>query len=205
MPEPIPITESKQLVVEGKDAVVFFKALLREMDLAEIQLQNFGGINDLRGFLKGLRRRSGFAQMVMSVGIVRDAECDPTSAFQSVCSALHGAELTVPSQIEKFEGSNPSVGILILPDAMTPGMLETLCLRSVADDPAMPCVNGYFNCVEQRLPCTELPRIMEKARVQAFLASRREPVSPSRWAAHKGYWPWDSPAFDHIKQFLREL
>lgn len=205
MPEPIPITEPKQLAVEGQDAVVFFEALLREMDLAEIQLQNFGGVDELRGFLRGLQRRSGFAQMVVSLGIVRDAERDPMSAFQSVCSALRGAGLTEPSQPEIFEGDKPRVGVLILPDAMTAGMLETLCLRSVADDPVMPCVDEYFNCVEQQLASTELPRIIEKARVQAFLASRREPVSPSRWAAHRGYWPWESSAFDHVKRFLSNL
>jgi hypothetical protein len=205
MPELAPIAAPKQLVVEGIDAVVFFRALLREIGLANIQVQNFGGVDELRGFLKGLQRQDGFAQMVVSLGIARDAERDPTSAFQSVCSALRGAGLTDPSQIETFEGSDPKVGVLILPDAKTPGMLETLCLRAVDDDPVMPCVDEYFNCVDQRLPSAESPRILEKARVQVFLASRREPVSPSRWAAHRGYWPWDDPVFNHVKQFLSSL
>ncbi len=206
MLEPIPITEPKQLAVEGRDAVIFFEALLREMDLAEIQLQNFGGVDELRGFLRGLQRRSGFAQMVVSVGIVRDAERDPTSAFQSVCSALSNADFSnVPDEPGIFVGNTPRIGVLILPDATTAGMLETLCLRSVADKPVMPCIDEYFDCVEQRLSPTELPRVMEKARVQAFLASTPEYVPHLGLAAHRGYWAWDSPAFDHVKQFLREL
>ena len=175
------------------------------MGLEDIQVQNFGGVDELQGFLRGLQRQSGFAQMVVSLGIVRDAERDATAAFQSVYSALSNAGLRKPDRSEAFEGKKPRVGVLILPDATTAGMLETLFLRSVANDPVMPCVDEYFNCVEQRLSSAKLPRIMEKARVQVFLASRREPVSPSRWAAHRGYWPWDNPAFDHVKQFLSNL
>ena len=188
MPEPKAIVEPKQLVVEGRDAEEFFNALMREMNLTGVQVQNYGGKDELRGFLSGLRRQAGFARTVVSLGIVCDADCDPIAAFQSVCSALRGAELTVPSQVKSFEGTNPKIGVLILPDATTKGMLETLCLRAVANDPVMQCINEYFNCVEQRLPQTELPRIVAKARVQAFLASRPENVSHLGLAAQKGYW-----------------
>ena len=136
---------------------------------------------------------------------MRDAErkSEPKDAFRSVCSALNGTGLTAPDQIGTFEGSNPRVGVLILPDAKKRGMLETLCLRSVADHPAMQCVNEYFDCVKEQLG--SLPRNMDKAKIQAFVAATLEPVSQLRWAFHRDYWPWDSPAFDNVKQFLREL
>ena len=203
MRETVPISRPKQLVVEGQDAMVFFEALLKEMGLSEIQLQDFGGVDELRGFLSALRRQSGFAQIVRSLGVVRDADRDATSAFQSACSALRNSGLSVPNQPEEFDGRNLRVGILILPDAKTSGMLETLCLRSVISDPVMQCVNGYLNCMERQL--SELPKNTEKARVQAFLASRPEHVPHLGIAAYKGYWPWDDPTFDHIKRFLSGL
>jgi hypothetical protein len=219
MPEPIAVTRPKQLIVEGRDPEEFFKALLREMGLTqEVQVQNFGGVSELarflqefQDFLEAIRTAPGsegyLVQEIVSLGVVCDAERfrSPTDAFKSVCGALCGAGLTAPSQIETFGGSGPKVGVLILPDAATRGMLENLCLRSVENDPVMQCVDEYFKCVERRLPQTELPRIIEKARVQAFLASRPEHVAHLGLAAHKGYWSWESPAFNHVKQFLREL
>jgi hypothetical protein len=201
--EPVPIVEPKQLVVEGQDAIVFFEALLSKMGLTEIQLQNFGGVDELRGFLSALQRQSGFGHIVTSVGIVRDAERDATSAFQSACSALQNSGLNAPDQPEEFDGSDPRVGVLILPDAENAGMLETLCLRSVISDPGMQCVEEYFDCIDQQLP--ELPKNMDKAKVQAFLASRPEQVVHLGLAAHKGYWQWGDPAFDHVKRFLSSL
>ena len=211
------IDKPKQLVVEGRDVEEFLKALLRNMGLEEeIQIQNFGGVAQLANFLQefqdilqAIRIARGFrgflAQGIASLGVVRDAErySEPEDAFKSACSALNGIGLTAPSQIERFEGSNPRVGVLILPDAKTKGMLETLCLRSVEDYPAMQCVNEYFDCVKEQLG--SLPKNMDKARVQAFLASTPEYVPHLGLAAHRGYWAWDSPAFDHVKQFLRNL
>ena len=139
----------------------------------------------------------------MSLGVVRDADCDPNAAFQSVCSALQGAQLPEPSQPEIFEGNRPQVGILVLPDAKTAGMLEALCLKSVVGDPAMSCIQEYFNCVEQQLGSS--PKNVNKARVQAFLASRPEHVAHLGLGALKGYWSWKDTAFDHVKQFLRTL
>jgi hypothetical protein len=217
MPEPVPVTKPKQLIVEGRDVEEFFTALLRKMGLAEeVQVQNFGGVSELpnflqefQDFLEAVRIASGsegfLVQEIVSLGVIRDAErfSSPTDAFRSVCGALRGAGLTVPSQIETFEGSNPRVGVLILPDATTKGMLEDLCLRSVEDHPVMQCIDEYFNCVKQQLG--SLPKNMAKARIQAFVASTPEPVSHLRWAFHRDYWPWDDPAFHHIKQFLSNL
>ena len=202
MPAPTKITESKQLVVEGRDAEVFFHALLSDMCISDVQIQNFGGVSEVGGFLKALRIASGFAQVV-SLGIVRDAETNAAAAFQSVCGALRGANLPVPDQAMVPVGDRPQVSVLILPDGKTPGMLETICLQSVQDDAVMECIEHYFECVEQRTDSP--PKNMPKARVQAFLASRLRSGLLLGEAAHKGYWPWDSPAFDHVRQFLQGL
>jgi len=203
MPAPRPIAEPRQIVVEGSDAEAFFKALLRAMGLGGMQVQNFGGKDELRGFLKALSKSSGFRGQVVSLGIIRDAETNPASAFQSVCDALRHVGLTAPHNPESLEGSGPQVAVLILPNATTAGMLETICLQAVADHPAMQCVHDYFDCVNRRLGL--LPNNMPKARVQAFLASRPKPGLRLGEAAEAGYWDWDNPVFDHVKRFLRTL
>ena len=202
MPAPTKITESKQLVVEGRDAEAFFHALLSHMRISEVQVQNFGGISELRGFLKALCNAPGFAQ-VTSVGIVRDAETNAAGAFQSVCGALSGANLPVPEQAMVPGGDCPQVSVLILPDGKTSGMLETICLQSVQGDPVMECLKQYFECVEQRMGF--LPGNMSKARVQAFLASRPRSGLRLGEAAHAKYWPWDSPVFERMREFVQGL
>lgn len=206
---PYEIILPKQLFVEGRDDEEFFKALLHKMGLTEdVQVSNYGGANNLLNFLRAVLSTPGpqglLFQEFISLGITRDAEAgDPADAFRSVCSALNKVGLAVPSRIEELVGSKPKVGVLILPDANTKGMLEDLCLRSIASHPAMRCVEEYFNCLKQQL--VSLPGNMPKAQVQAFLASRFEYASNLGVAAQKGYWPWDNPAFEHIKRFLESL
>lgn len=150
-----------------------------------------------------LRNSSGFLDRVQSLGVVRDGEENVDSSFQSVQSALRTAGFAVPNQPENAAGTTPKVNVLMLPNAMENGMLETICLEAVSSDPVIQCIDGYFECVSQTT--SALPRPIEKARVQAYLASRPSPGLLLGEAADKGYWPWESPAFDHIKNFLRAL
>ncbi|MBM4081454.1 MAG: hypothetical protein FJ278_17250, partial [Planctomycetes bacterium] len=55
------IRSPKQLLVEGKSGVSFFNALIRHLGLADVQIQDFGGKDDLRGFLNAFSLAPGFA------------------------------------------------------------------------------------------------------------------------------------------------
>ena len=194
----IMIEKARQLLVEGQSAKVFITALLGYLGIDSIQVHDFGGVNDLSRFLKTFTAVSGFQQKVLAVGIIRDAErLDASSARQSILSALKSALLPLPG-----ESSSPRTVVYILPDDKNPGMLETLCLRSVQADPAMLCVDQFMACLLENAASPGNP---DKAKLQAFLASRPKFVAQLGEAAHKGYWPWDDPAFSGIKQFLIEL
>lgn len=83
-------------------------------------------------------------------------------------------------------------------------MLEDLCLASVADDPAMRCVDKYFRCLEeQNLVQKEIA--IPKARLHAFLASRERPGLRLGEAAEKNDIPLHSPVFEPVVNFLRQL
>jgi hypothetical protein len=168
-----PITYSKVLVVEGSDAFQFFKALLRHLGLlTEIEIRNSGGVEEWLAYLRTLVGTSGFAE-VTSLGVVRDAEANAESAFESVCSGLRQVKLGVPPQPGAITEGNPRVSVFILPDCVNPGMLETLCLQAVRADPAMSCVEEYFQCVQKQ--GLALPNNLPKAQLHAFLASRPKP------------------------------
>jgi hypothetical protein len=134
---------------------------------------------------------------------VRDAETNASSAFQSVCQALRKAGLNAPAKPLAVAEGRPKVSVFILPDCHGSGELESLCLEAVRSDTAMPCVDEYFQCLNKR--GVPVPENLPKARLHTFLASRRKPDLLVGEAAHAGYFPWDSPAFDRLKEFLRAL
>ena len=203
MPEPNTIESRIQLLVEGNDQRNFFEAFIDHLSLADIQIQNFGGVTDLRPFLSILVKRSGFQGTVQSVGLVRDAENSAQAAFQSVQSSLKNAGLPVPNQPEERTGSNPAVTVLILPGNSRPGMLETLLNETFANTPEEACINAFLECVEDAsgMP-TQRPH---KARAQAYLATKPEPHLSVGVAAKRDYWDLNHPVFNQIRQFLRVL
>lgn len=197
-----PISYSKVLVVEGESAFQFFKALLRHLRLLdEIEIRNSGGVNEFSIYLRLLLSTPGFDK-VISLGIVRDGENDAHAQFQSICQNLQQVGLSVPRQPATLVSGTPNVSIFILPDCANPGMLETLCLQSVEQNPAMLCVEEYIQCLQQS---DIVPGNLPKARLRALLASSPRPELLLGQAAHAGFWPWDSPVFDALKQFLLAL
>jgi hypothetical protein len=190
------------LVVEGKDEELFFDAFINYIGLKDIQIMPIGGKEKLRSNLRALVSMARFSEVV-SLNIVRDANANPTSAFQSIQDALRVVELPVPDRPLTASGLKPRVTVMILPNEKTPGMLEDVCMKAVVNDPSIPCLEKYFRCLQQEnLP---LPKNLSKAKVQAFLASRVEAGKRLGEAAQAGYWPWDNIAFDQIKDFLRQI
>jgi hypothetical protein len=164
------IAKSKLLLVEGKDEVKLFDKLLADLNIGDVEIRDIMGKTRFRKNIEALPSLSGFGR-VTSIGIVRDADTDPKGAFDSICGALQAAGLPRPTEPLQPAGDDPRVMVMILPDAETPGMLEDLCLESVADDPAMACVAEYFRCLQDRLEAGGLPGNLSKARVRTFLAS----------------------------------
>lgn len=199
----ISITEPRQLLVEGQDEKLLFGALARHLGKTHIQIHNYEGKDKLRRFLRTLVGTSGFGEQVESVGIVRDADNNSASAFQSIADSAAACGLPRPSGILEPTAGSPKVTVLVVPFGSETGMLEDVCLQSVAGDPKLNCVDDYFNCLEQA--SSERPRIQAKARAHAYLASREESDLRLGEAAQRGYWPWSSPAFSKLEEILNLL
>lgn len=197
------IERAKQLLVEGRDAEVFIHAFMDRLGIQDVQVQDYRGVSDLPVFLKSLRQAPHFKERVVRLGVLRDAELDARSAFQSVTQAIEAARLPAPGKPSHFVGARPEVGVYILPDGSSPGMLESLCMASVQDSPAIECVASYFMCL--RNVGLSPPSHPEKARAHAFLASREVPDLLVGEAAWKGYWRFEHRSMDTLRSFLLSI
>ena len=164
-----------------------------------IQVEAYEGKNKLPDYLAALVLRPGFGDL-NSLGVTRDADNNAQSGFDSVRDALRRIGLAAPSTHVAIEQGKPQVGIFILPDGQSLGMLEDLCLASLASHPSMQCLDDYFNCIQRQTG--RLPNNLSKARIHAWLSSQERPDLPLGLAAEKGYIDWSNAAFDPIKKFL---
>ena len=203
MPKPTGIKSEIQLLVEGNDQRNFFEAFIDHLSLENIQIQNFGGVSELRNFLEGLVSATGFRQIVQSLGIIRDAETSAGSAFQSVQSSLRNAELPVPDSPAKRTGISPAVTVMILPGDNRSGMLETLLCESFADTSVDPCIDDFFACVENLSDVSI--KNPDKARAHAYLITKPDPHFSVGVAAKKDYWNLDHRVFGNVRDFLQRI
>lgn len=154
----IEIMKPNVLVVEGREEELIFEAIVTHLELENIQILPIGGKERLRQNLKALVLSPRFTE-VISMGIVRDANENPGATFQSVRDALQAVNLPAPERPLAPIGHSPRVTVMILPEEGTPGMLEDLFLRAVAQDP--PCCvwsNTFdvWNCKVSPCPATYL-------------------------------------------------
>ena len=200
MPGPARIASSIQLVVEGNDHVNFFRAFLDHLSFTHVQIQNSGGVSELRAFLAAFAAEPGFGERVERLGIVRDAETNADGAFESVRHSLRNAGLSTPERPEELAEGRPSVAALVLPGGGRAGMLETLVCESFARDRVDRCIDEFFECVGEA--SIKNP---DKARVFAYLTTTSEPRHSVGVAAQQGQWDLDHSAFDGVRRFLEEL
>ena len=149
------INAPKQLLVEGRTAEILFRELVEHLRLADMQVRDYGDINNLTDYLRTFSGLPGFVEMVRSLGIIRDAEDKPASAgFESVCGSLGVANLPIPSQLGTISGEPFRTGVFILPNCVDRGMLEDVCLESVGNEAEnkikLRCVDSFFECIEMQ-------------------------------------------------------
>jgi hypothetical protein len=210
------ITQSKVLLVEGKDEENFFKALFNRCGLQYIDIWVAGGKDKFPAELEAFLLSPNIGN-VESYAIIRDADDDRAAAFQSIVALLKNQNEPYPMEQAGY-GSNEKrcVGVFIMPGNQEEGMLEDLCLMTVAEHPAMRCVEGYIACLEQALAAKQpgqskesgefyFPKNRSKARAQAFMASMHESVNAVGLAAQKGAWNLDHPILNDLKSFIKTL
>ena len=191
-----------QLLVEGNDQRNFFDAFTGHLSITNVQIQNFGGTNELGRFLRAFAKTSNF-QIVQSLGIVRDAETCAINAFRSVQSSLKNAGLPEPNSPAIRTLTKPAVTALILPVDYPSGMLETVLCKSFAETPVDRCIDDFFKCV--KLSSKVTIKNPDKARAHAYLTTKPKSHVSVGVAAKKGYWDLDHNVFSTVRGFLQTI
>jgi hypothetical protein len=217
----IEISKFKILIVEGNHERDFFKAWLKAIDKDDIQVMPIGGKTRLKNDFVILVKRPNFGD-VTSILIIRDADCDPKSAFDSVCNVLRSVRVTdalknkgivlkIPENTWTFtKNMTPRVGIAILPAKDQMGALEELLLQTVPDDPMTSKSYQFIDDAIITLNETDYRtpppfHRLGKARVHAFLATFEEPDRNQGIAAKAGIWDFQHKSLDSLRAILEEL
>ena len=196
---PRQINKPCQLLVEGKDQFHFFEAMVGHLAIGDIQVQDFGGISQARPFLGQFVKAPSFGE-VRRLGIVRDAETSASSAIQSLKDSLSSVGLPVPSDPGEFSDGSPSVGIMVLPDNRSPGMLETNLCETFEGTEIDMCITDFLGCAQRQEGVT-IAKIY-KARAHAWIATRPDPHLSVGYAAKRQYWDLAHESLRSIRDFV---
>lgn len=192
---PQAIQLEKVLLVEGETPKHFFEALAKHLGISpKVEVRSFGGIKQLGDFLALLSSLPSYREKVKSLGIIRDAENDYTTAHDAVFGAL--GQTKVDRGIVK---------VFILPDNRSPGMIETLMLQSIAEKPHYPCINGFLECARAQGVTFPADITLAKNQAQIHLATLNEVQMMPGFASYHKAWPLDHACFGALRDFLLAL
>ncbi|WP_214787720.1 DUF3226 domain-containing protein [Exiguobacterium sp. s21] len=202
------ITKKKLLLVEGKDEIEFFKALLKNNSSLsrikdDIQIVEIGGVDKFRHEIPALKNRTGFEQ-VEAIAIIRDSDGSQESAFMSICSILSNNSLPRPTTQLKYTTNQIRVGIFIMPGNEEGTMLEDLCLKTQESHPIMSLTNRHIEEIENN-QSVETPKNLSKAKTLVFLASMPSIVNNLGLGAQRGYWNLEHESLNTLVNFLEGL
>ena len=193
------VRKARLLLVEGDTDVDLFLRLCQREGISNIQIVPYYGKNNFRNVLGVLRVQSGF-EAVNHLGIVRDADTDAQAALRSVQDALAHTGLPLPGQSVTWGEGALRTLIQIMPPGRSEGCLETLLWRAIPESIAS-CIDDYIKCTRVPSPGSR----HAKARVYAYIATQKKPELRLGESARAGYWDFDHPAFDPLKEFIRCL
>jgi hypothetical protein len=197
-----PLKKTKLLAVEGTDEVIFFEELFKHIGMLDkVELREVGGKDQFKIKMPTLQKTTGFNNLD-AIGIIRDADENFESAFESIKGVFEKMGIQVPARPGQFSDGVPKVGIFIMPDNANKGMLENLCLNTVKDDQAMECVDQFINCAKE---LKKQPKNAAKTKAQAYLALMPEIANSVGRGAQKGYWNFNSRELIPLINFINQL
>ena len=202
----IELVSDRLLLVEGKDEVNLFEALIRRslVDGPDIQVIDVGGKDkNFRRNLMAIRTAAPLRPTLRAIGVVRDADDDAGGAFESVHDSIRDVGYVPPASHGQFSDALPAVGVFIVPDGTEQGAIETICRRSVGTDETAKCVDGYLKCLADH--DAMYSRNPDKSFAHAYLAAMKDPMARVGEGASQGVWNFASPAFAELSGFLRRL
>lgn len=200
-----PIKTNKLLLVEGKDEVNLFTALLKWLNIDKVDVRSAGGCRKFSKLYPAVAVTTGFS-FVKKIGFVRDAEDNSAnSAFMSISHIIkqYTPHIALPASPGIITNAIISCGVFIMPNNKDAGMLEDLCLKSVVETQLYAETEKFVNSAKFLL--SENDTTTYNIKMQAYLAGTTDIPRSLGEAALQGLWNFSLPAFDEIKDFLINL
>ncbi len=194
-------TSDRVLLVEGQDDDHVIRHLCDRSGLVrDFSIVQKGGFSDLSKSIPVELAVPGR----LALGVVVDANDDPTARWQAVRDRCRRRDIALPSHSDPqgvvVEG-RLRVGVWLMPDNQNPGQLENLVADMI---PAEDVVWRLAQEFVDRIPEPERPRPAIKAQVHAWLATRAE-ASRMGSAIRTGHLDASSPAAISFISWLRHL
>ena len=167
-----PLESARILVCEGSDEFDLFTLLRNERGLGESDLEvvDAGGRQNLLETVDDQFYRSG-GSAIRLIGLVLDSEDD----LQDTQSLLHAIRAKVGLRAQLMSSQ--------LPDATTPGALETLIRQAIPKkSPGATCANQWEACLQPELTAQgqKTQAQKDKAWLQVWLTQRTRDTAYSR-------------------------
>ena len=203
------------ILCEGLDAhnfLIWFLDFLKKEsgEFNAFRVYDFGGITELKNYLRIITKTDGFKKIVKSICIIRDAETDVDGACQSIQNILKNSGFAVPKKPCSWENNGSAAypkimtGFLLFPSCdQNPrkGTLEDLCLDILAKENAV----SVLEDADTALAKHKFKRI-HKNRLHAYFSLTDEFVSLKIGEAAKtGAFSFHGPKIDSLKSFLLEM
>jgi hypothetical protein len=200
---PLRFTQPFLVLVEGADDQAVIAALVKYLNLDHFQIHDMGGNTDWTNKLSAIALDDSFKDNVWALGLIRDADQNPTGTWRSCRSAIINCNMIPPNRPGELSVGYPAICVSIVPSTNNPGAIEDVCLDSFNQD-RMACVESYFACLDKaRSRGSTRPK---KSHVQTYLAGLIPPVKDLRIAAEKGnILNFSHSTYDELKEFLRLL
>lgn len=212
------IEKNYVILCEGVDTKNFLLNYLQSQELKsdsrfsnDIQLIDFGGINDLRSYICNLIQLDDF-ETVRSMLIIRDAETDSFGAVTSIQTALTKNGLPSPQgcNIWVSGGSyNVKIAFSLMPSCSVQpveGALEDLCwevLNNDSDKQIRNEVDNFVSRMKDKYHCIVSHK--HKSKLHTFFSINEKLISLKIGEASKaGAFDWDSDKLKPLKDVIME-
>lgn len=195
--------KEKIVIVEGRDDKMFFEKLLEKLKINDIQIHVLEGKINFKNNFVDVKEVRGFNN-VKKIIVILDADENYQNTKDSIKTNINKI-LKASDEPLVFSSSNPSVAYFIMPNNKDIGMLETLCVASQKNSPAMKQVDKFISEVDSDDMIKEKPNNKDKAKAQAYLSIMPKIACGMAYGIVKNYWDLEHPDFQKLINFLKSV
>ena len=166
------------MLVEGDDDFNVVYRIAALSSIPQFHIRQAGGINTLLALIDSQVR----IEHRQALGILVDANDDPTARWQAISHRLAPLGITLPQTpdptgtIIPAQNDLPRIGVWLWPDNRNPGELEDFIISLIPEnDPVWPLSEDYINNILTRQLNKFTPGKKSRAQVHAWLAVREDP------------------------------